>query len=240
MIMNIALVGYGRMGHEIEEAAEKRGHNVKLRIDVENRHDLIPEKLEEIDVVIIFTVPEAALESILKCLDMKKPVVTGSTGWLGDYDKAVEACKKNNTSFIYSSNFSVGVNILFRLNSLLAGMMSPMTGYIPSIEEIHHTKKLDAPSGTAITLAGGISEQHKDYSSWARYGEEKDNSVIIKSVREGEVPGTHTITWDSEIDRITLRHEAKGRKGFAFGAVLAAEFISSRKGLFTMNDVLGF
>ena len=238
--MNIALIGYGRMGHEIEEAAIKRGHNIKLIIDIDNRADLNPDKMKDIDCVIEFTIPESAFENVKKCLEMKKPVVTGSTGWLANYERAVSLCNENNTSFIYSSNFSVGVNILFRLNKFLSNIMSGRKEYSVSIEEIHHTKKLDAPSGTAITLADGITAEHNSYTGWCKPGEEKDKSIVITSIREGSVPGTHTVTWDSEIDNISLRHEAKGRKGFALGAVLAAEYIYSRKGVFTMNDILGF
>jgi 4-hydroxy-tetrahydrodipicolinate reductase len=238
--MKLALIGYGRMGHEIEEMAVKRGHTVSLVIDIANQHDLIPEKLAEIDAVIEFTSPESAFTNIMKCLAMKKPVVSGSTGWGKDYDKAVEACLKSGASFIHSSNFSVGVNILFRLNKELARIMKDHNEYSVSIEEIHHTKKLDAPSGTAITLADGIIRVNGNYTGWSFPDDKSDQKIPIKSVREGIVPGTHTVEWDSEIDKISLRHEARGRKGFAQGAVLAAEYISERKGVFTMNDVLGF
>jgi 4-hydroxy-tetrahydrodipicolinate reductase len=238
--MNIALIGYGRMGHEIEEMALKRGHTVNLIIDIDNKSDMIPEKFINIDAVIEFTSPESAFENIIKCLEMKKPVVSGSTGWLSKYDIAAEVCRKNGASFIHSSNFSIGVNILFRLNSILAGMMVTRDEYKVAIEEVHHTKKLDAPSGTAITLSDGIIKQHKDYQAWTSPDEVKNDAIVIKSIREGSVPGTHTVQWDSEIDMISLKHEAKGRKGFALGAVLAAEYIFSRKGVFTMNDILGF
>ena len=238
--MNIALIGYGRMGHEVEAIALKRGHKVILIIDIDNTDDLNPGKFRDTDVVIEFTSPESAFENVIKCLEMKKPVVSGSTGWLSRYDIAAEACRKNSTSFIQSSNFSVGVNILFRLNSILAGMMEQRDEYKVSIEEIHHTKKLDAPSGTAIALSEGIVSNHNGYHGWTSPENEKKETVVIKSIREGSVPGTHTVMWDSEIDLISLRHEAKGRKGFALGAVLAAEYIYSRKGVFTMNDILGF
>lgn len=238
--MNIALIGYGRMGHEIEEMALKRGHTVNLIIDIDNKSDMIPEKFIKVDAVIEFTSPESAFENIIKCLEMKKPVVSGSTGWLSKYDLATVACRENGTSFIHSSNFSIGVNILFRLNSILADMMAQREEYNVSIEEIHHTKKLDAPSGTAITLSDGIVARHKGYTGWTGQEKEKKDSIVIKSVREGSVPGIHTVQWDSDIDMISLKHEAKGRKGFALGAVLAAEYISSRKGVFTMNDIMGF
>jgi 4-hydroxy-tetrahydrodipicolinate reductase len=238
--MNIALIGYGRMGHEIEEMARKRGHEVKLIIDLDNKQDFTEAKFADINAVIEFTVPESAFSNISKCLNMKKPVVSGTTGWLNDFGKAVEICSRNATSFIHSSNFSVGVNVLFRLNAELASIMEKLGEYNVTIEEIHHTKKLDAPSGTAITLAEGIARRNKLYKGWAPAGKPAPEKVSIRSVREGTVPGTHTVEWDSDIDTISLKHEAKGRTGFALGAVLAAEYIAVRKGVFTMNDVLGF
>ena len=238
--MNIALVGYGRMGHEIESIAVNRGHIIKLIVDQDNMDDLIEEKLKDADVVIEFTSPDSAFNNIIKCLNLGKPVVSGTTGWLDGYDKAAEACKMNDTAFIHSSNFSIGVNIMFRLNSELAKYMAPQTGYSVSIEEIHHIKKLDAPSGTAITLAEGIMQQHAGYSGWNQGNETTENQVNIQSVREGMIAGVHYVEWESEVDKISLRHESKSRKGLAFGAVAAAEFIYTRKGVFTMNDVLGF
>jgi 4-hydroxy-tetrahydrodipicolinate reductase len=238
--MNIALVGFGRMGHEIEAAALKRGHTIKLIIDIDNRDELNKTKLSDIDVVIEFSSPEAAFENISRCLKCSVPVVCGTTGWLKDYEKAVEICKKNNTSFIHSSNFSIGVNILFRLNEELARHMSGYTDYSVSIDEIHHTKKLDAPSGTAISLAQGIIGKHLQYENWCFENDKKKNCIPIRSFREGDVPGTHTVSWDSEIDTISIRHEAKNRKGLALGAVVAAEFIHSKKGIFTMREVMGF
>jgi 4-hydroxy-tetrahydrodipicolinate reductase len=238
--MNIALIGYGRMGHEIEEIAIARGHAVKIIIDKDNISDLNKENLKGVAVAIEFSSPEAAFENISKCLSMKVPVVSGTTGWLKDYDKAAELCRKNHTSFIQSSNFSIGVNLLFRLNAELAKQMSKYKDYSVSIEEIHHTKKLDAPSGTAITLAEGITKQHPGYKGWCFENDIKDNLIPVRPVREGVVPGTHTISWDSTVDTLSLKHEAKNRKGFAVGAVIAAEFIHTRKGVFTMNDILGF
>jgi 4-hydroxy-tetrahydrodipicolinate reductase len=228
------------MGHEIEKVVIDRGHFVKLVIDIENQDDLNQESIKEIDVVIEFSSPKAAFINIVKCLKMKVPVVSGTTGWLDDYNKAVDICKKNSTSFIHSSNFSLGVNLLFRFNSELAKQMDRYHDYNVSIEEIHHTKKLDAPSGTAITLAGGIIEQHTEYKKWCFDYDKTNNCIPIRSVREGVVPGIHTVTWDSEVDSISLRHEAKNRKGLALGAVIAAEFIKNNKGVYTMNDVLGF
>ena len=238
--MNIALIGYGRMGHEIEAAALERGHIVKLIIDMDNQADLCAEKLSGIDAAMEFSSPDAAFQNISGCLELSVPVVSGTTGWLKDYEKAVEICKRNNTSFIQSSNFSIGVNILFRLNEELARQMAVYNEYNVSIDELHHTKKLDAPSGTAISLAQGIIGRHPKYENWCSENDKKENCIPIKSYREGVVPGTHAVLWDSEIDTITIRHEAKNRKGFALGAVVAAEFIHSKKGIFTMSDVMGF
>ena len=238
--MNIALIGYGRMGHEIETMAISRGHSVKLIIDLDNLSDLNEEKMKSVEAVIEFSTPDSAFENIARCLKMQIPVVSGTTGWLKDYGKAVEICRLNDTSFIHSTNFSIGVNILFRLNSELSRLMAIHPEYTPFIEEIHHTKKLDAPSGTAITLVDGITGQHTGFTGWRFETAEGDKRVPVRSVREGMFPGTHTVIWDSEIDTLSLRHEAKGRKGLALGAVVAAEYISGRKGVFTMNEVLGF
>jgi 4-hydroxy-tetrahydrodipicolinate reductase len=228
------------MGHEIEEAATGRGHTIKIIIDIDNRDDLNPEKFRGVDAAIEFSSPGSALENILKCLKLAVPVVSGTTGWLADYDKAAEACRKYGTSFIHSSNFSIGVNILFRLNSQLAKYMDSQNNYSSHIEEIHHTKKLDAPSGTAISLAEGIKQQHHKYEGWCFENENKSSYIPVKAVREGNVPGTHIVTWESEVDTLILKHEARNRKGLAFGAVVAAEFIAYKKGVFTMSDVLGF
>jgi 4-hydroxy-tetrahydrodipicolinate reductase len=238
--MKIALIGYGRMGHEVEKIAIKRGHIIKLIVDRDNTGELNRQNLKGIDVAIEFSMPSTALSNITECLNCRVPVVSGTTGWLDHYDKAVEICNINGTSFIHSSNFSIGVNILFRLNSELARLMNKFDDYKVSVEEIHHVRKLDAPSGTAITLADGINREHSGYAAWHKGSSRERGSVPVISIREGEVPGTHTVTWDSDIDTISLRHEAKNRKGLALGAVVAAEFISSRSGVFTMKDVMGF
>jgi 4-hydroxy-tetrahydrodipicolinate reductase len=238
--MNIAIIGYGRMGHEIEYAAVNRNHAIKLTVDKDNISDLDFIESSGIDVAIEFTTPDTAARNVLTCLRKKVPVVCGTTGWLKDYDTAVHACLESDVSFLYSSNFSIGVNILFRLNAELARLLSAYRDYKPFIEEIHHTKKLDAPSGTAITLAGGITANHPGYTGWSPENEGNENKVPVRAIREGNVPGIHSITWDSEIDSISLRHESKNRKGLALGAVIAAEFIHKRKGIFTMSDVLGF
>ncbi len=238
--MNIALIGYGRMGHEIEKIALKRGHYIKLIVDQYNETDLNKAKLDGIDVAIEFTSPESAFGNICKCLNEKIPVVSGTTGWLEKYNEAAEVCNKNMTAFIHSSNYSIGVNLLFRLNNELAKQMERYHEYDVLIEEIHHTKKLDSPSGTAIKIAEGILERHSKYESWCFEKDKTDSCIPVRSIREGEIPGTHTVTWDSDIDTISIRHEAKNRKGLALGAVVAAEYIHSRKGVFTMNDVMGF
>ena len=238
--MNIALIGYGRMGHEIEAIAVKRGHNIKLIIDQDNNSDLNGSNLNGIDVAIEFSLPSAALDNISRCFSVKVPVVSGTTGWLEKYNEAVELCKINKTAFIHSSNYSIGVNLLFRLNSELAKQMNYYRDYNVSIEEIHHTKKLDAPSGTAISIADQIIAKHSGYTNWCFENKKTNHCIPIRSIREGLVTGTHTVTWDSDIDTISLKHEAKNRKGLALGAVVAAEFIHTRKGVFTMNDVMGF
>ncbi len=232
--MNIVLIGYGRMGHEVEDAALARGHKIMLIVDKDNTSDLCSENLEGVDAAIEFSTPDTAYQNISICLGFKIPVVSGTTGWLDNYSKAVELCKINDTSFIHSTNFSLGVNLLFRLNAELARQMAHYKNYNVKIEEKHHT-----PSGTAITLAKGIEEQHPDYRGWCAEEERSTDLVPIRSVREGNIPGTHIVTWDSEIDSITLMHEAKNRKGLALGAVHAAEFIYKRKGVFTMDDILG-
>ncbi len=238
--MNIALIGYGRMGHEVETIALKRGHNISLVIDKDNTSDLNRINLNGIDAAIEFSLPSTAFYNISECLKCGIPVVSGTTGWLDDYEKAAELCRKNDTSFIHATNFSLGVNLLFRLNAELARNIKKYSDYSVSIEEIHHTRKLDAPSGTAITLAEGITSEHNGYKGWHKGSNLMEGSIPIISVREGDVTGTHTVTWDSEIDSLSFRHEAKNRKGLALGAVIAAEFISTRKGVFTMNHVMGF
>jgi 4-hydroxy-tetrahydrodipicolinate reductase len=240
LIMNIALIGYGRMGHEIEAIAIKRGHLVKLIIDQNNTGDLSKDNLTGIDVAIEFSTPDTAFDNIVKCLENRVPVVCGTTGWLENYNNAVNTCKKYTSSFIHSSNFSIGVNLLFRLNKELARLMESYDEYKVTIEEIHHTKKLDAPSGTAITLANGISNSRSGYEGWCFENEKRDKRIPIRSVREGTIPGIHTVTWDSEIDSISLKHESKNRRGLALGAVVAAEYIYSKEGIFTMDDVMGF
>ncbi|GAL90979.1 4-hydroxy-tetrahydrodipicolinate reductase [Jejuia pallidilutea] len=231
--MNIALLGYGRMGQTIEKIAVNRGHNIVLRIDKDDEgYDIT-----KADVAIDFSIPSVAFKNISNCLNNNVPVVSGTTGWLADYDKAIALCKEKNGAFIYASNFSLGVNIFFELNKVLAKMMGNLEQYNVSMEEIHHTKKLDAPSGTAITLAEGIIENNKNYNAWKLdEGAEKTIPVVAKRIED--VPGTHTVNYKSDVDTITIEHIAHNRQGFALGAVVAAEWLVGKHGIFSMNDVL--
>ena len=230
--MKLALLGYGKMGKEIERIALERGHQIVCIVD----EDIREGKLQEADVAVNFSIPSAAVENISKALNQSVPVICGTTGWLDAYQLVSQITHDNNTAFLYASNFSIGVNILFKLNEILAKIMQPHKEYKVSIEETHHIHKLDSPSGTAITLAEGIIE-NSDLMHW-RIDKEKKDSLSIKSFREGEVPGTHTIIYKSTIDNITIEHKAKNRKGFALGAVIAAEWIIGKKGVFKIDDVL--
>lgn len=233
--MNIALLGYGRMGKTIEEIAENRGHKIVLKIsdDIEN-HDL---KDKNIDVAIDFSIPKAAFKNITTCFKNNIPVVSGTTGWLDQYEKARSICKDENSAFIYASNFSLGVNVFFQLNQKLAEMMQGLEDYKVDIEEIHHTKKLDAPSGTAITLAQQILEENLKLKGW-QLNDADEDEIPIYAKRIEDVPGTHTVTYDSPVDKIEITHTAKSRQGFALGAVVAAEYLKDKTGIFTMKDVL--
>lgn len=230
--MNIGLFGYGKMGKMIEQIAQDRGHTIVAKIDVGATD--IPYKT--IDVAIDFSTPDAAFKNITDCFENEVPVISGTTGWLSNYDKAIEICKEKKGAFIYASNFSLGVNIFFELNSHLAKMMSNLNQYQVSMEEIHHTQKLDAPSGTAITLAEGIIENSK-YQNW-QLNETDEKEIPITSKREGMVSGTHTIAYQSAVDDIEIKHTAHNREGFALGAVIAAEWIHGKTGVFSMKDVL--
>ncbi len=232
--MNIALFGYGKMGKMIEQIAVERGHTIVAKIDVDT-HDI---NFGEMDVAIDFSMPDAAFGNISSCFTNGVPVISGTTGWLSKYEEAVALCTKEKGAFIYASNFSLGVNIFFDLNQKLAKMMKVLTQYSVSMEEIHHTQKLDAPSGTAITLAEGILE-HTAYETWKLGKDVKKHEIAIDSKRIGTVPGTHTVTYESEVDGIEIKHTAHNRKGFALGAVIAAEWIKGRTGIFSMKDVLG-
>ena len=231
--MKIALLGYGKMGKVIEQIALERGHEIVLKKDQNNTFD----GLENADVAIDFSVPDSAVTNISTCLENGIPVISGTTGWLADYSKMVDLCQKNNGSFIYASNFSLGVNVFFELNDYLAKMMTNLRQYQVSMEEIHHTQKLDAPSGTAITLAEGIIK-NTNYSQWTLENP-KANEIQIEAKRIENVPGTHSIFYDSKVDQIEIKHTAHNREGFALGAVVAAEWLVGKKGVFSMKDVLG-
>jgi 4-hydroxy-tetrahydrodipicolinate reductase len=237
--MNIALIGYGKMGHEIERIALERGHTIAVAIDIHNTADFESEAFQTADVAIEFTRPETALNNYRKCFSAHVPVVSGTTGWLNHMEEVKAACAQGET-FFYASNFSLGVNLFFALNKKMAEMMNPFPVYNVRMKEVHHTQKLDAPSGTAITLAEGILEQIDRKTSWVLGPEHTPEELSIVAERTGVVPGYHEITWESEVDTITLSHDAKSRTGFALGAVLAAEFTASHKGFLGMNDLLGF
>jgi 4-hydroxy-tetrahydrodipicolinate reductase len=231
--MKIALLGYGKMGKVIERIALERGHEIVLKKD----HDNTFEGLLNADVAIDFSVPDSAVGNISECLNNGIPVISGTTGWLADYPKMAQLCEEKNGSFIYASNFSLGVNVFFELNEYLAKMMANLKQYNVSMEEIHHTQKLDAPSGTAITLAEGVIK-HTDYANWT-LETPISNEIHIEAKRIENVPGTHSIFYDSEVDQIEIKHTAHSREGFALGAVVAAEWLVGKKGVFTMKDVLG-
>jgi 4-hydroxy-tetrahydrodipicolinate reductase len=236
--MKIALIGYGKMGKEIEAIALERKHTISLIIDIQNQHELTAENLRKADVVIEFTNPEKALENVLKCFDADVPVVSGTTGWGDKVEEARKKCLEGNHSFIWSSNYSLGVNIFFKVNEYLARIMNKFDNYNVTIEETHHTQKLDAPSGTAITLAKDIIGQMQRKSEWQLNDQDTPEKLKITAIRSENVPGIHTVLYDSPVDYIEITHSAKSRKGFAFGAVLAAEYIYNKKGVFTMNDLL--
>jgi len=236
--MKIALIGYGKMGKEIEKIALDRGHKIVLKIDITNPEDLNIENLKKADVAIEFTIPASATANYKLCFEAGIPVVSGTTGWLEKQAEVHQLCKDLNGTFFYSSNYSLGVNIFFALNKKLAELMANHSEYSVEMKEIHHTQKLDAPSGTAITLAEGIIENMPAKKSWVNHTTSVSDEIGIISEREGLVPGTHIINYDSEVDYIEITHCAKNRKGLAFGAVLAAEYSFGKKGILTMNDLL--
>lgn len=238
--MRLGLIGYGRMGHEIEKIALERGHAVPLIIDVTNSGDRTPEKLAQCDVVIEFTVPTSAVNNYLACFEAGVPVVSGTTGWLSQRSMVEEACRQHNGTFFYASNFSVGVNLFFLLNRKLAEMMATQPAYTVEITEVHHTRKLDAPSGTAITLAESLIGTIPGKQGWTLSDSPQPEEVKIVAERRGDVPGIHTITWESEEDLISITHSTKNRRGLAMGAVLAAEFCLTHHGILSMNDMLKF
>lgn len=232
--MKIALVGYGRMGKIIDEIALKRGHEVVARL----KETPTAENLNNPDVVIEFSLPEVAFDNIKACLENKIPVICGTTGWLERKSEVEQLAVENETAFLYGSNFSLGVNLFFALNEKLADLMKNVDEYSCQLEEIHHIHKLDAPSGTAISLAEGIIKNNNKFDAW-KLEETQDKNLGIFAMRENEVPGTHSVYYRSEVDEIEIKHTAYNRNGFALGAVVAAEWIKDKKGNFTMKDVLG-
>lgn len=231
--MKIALLGYGKMGKTIEKIALKRGHEIVLKVDKTDSNY----NLANVDVAIDFSVPTAAFNNIKNCIQNDVAVISGTTGWLKKYDEIVDFCKQKNGAFIYASNFSLGVNIFFELNKNLAKMMQNLNQYNISLEEIHHTKKLDAPSGTAITLAEDIIK-NTSKQSWALDVTTNPNEIPIIAKRIPDIPGTHTVSYQSNVDTIEIKHTAHSREGFALGAIIAAEWLFNKKGVYTMKDVL--
>ena len=239
--MNIALIGYGKMGKAIEEIAISRGHSVVVKFNSQN--PLESSQLRTTDVAIEFSQPDLALKHIKLCADGQIPIVVGTTAWEEHLPEIINHIDKREASLIYSSNFSIGVNLFFEMNKHLARLMNDKTDYVASITEIHHTHKIDAPSGTAVTLAKDLISNHPTYSSWKLTGQSQNmekSDLPISAIREENVPGTHLISYTSEIDTLTIEHQAHNRKGFALGAVIAAEFIHKKQGVYTMSDILKF
>ena len=236
--MKIDLIGYGKMGHMIEEVATQRNHKIVLTIDVTNQHDFTKENISKADVAIEFTNPESAYQNVMKCLEFKIPVVSGSTGWNQKLEEAKKYCRENHGSFLHTSNFSIGVNIFFEINKQLANLMASQPEYDVTMREVHHTAKKDAPSGTAVTLAEQILSQLPRKKNWVNNPSATNEQLSIVSERVDPAPGTHYVKYSSEVDDIEIIHTAHSRKGFALGAVLAAEHISDKKGIFSMKDVL--
>jgi len=237
-MLKIALLGYGKMGKEIEKIALSRDHEIPLIIDIDNFTDLNEKNLKKVDVAIDFSIPGSAYENIIKCFEANTPVVSGTTGWLDKFEEVKKLCGEKNQTFFYASNYSLGVNLFFKLNEHLAQMMNHFNNYEVSMTEIHHIHKLDAPSGTAISLAEGIIKNLDRKKQWTLLPGTGEASVNIEAIREDEIPGTHTIRYDSPVDTIEITHCTKNRQGLALGAVVAAEFIVGKKGFFNMDHLL--
>lgn len=236
--MNVALIGYGKMGKEIEKILTSHGHTIGLIIDVNNPDDLNPEKLKGIDVAIEFSTPDTAYGNVKKCIESRVPIVCGTTAWLDKYDEAVKLCKEYKSAFFYASNYSIGVNIFFKINRELARLMDKFSQYDVTIEETHHTQKKDAPSGTAITIADDIVENLERKDKWVCGTTTIPEELEITAIRRSVVPGTHTVTYESEVDYLLINHTVKSRAGLAAGAVAAAEFINGKTGVFSMDDLM--
>ena len=237
--MNIALIGYGKMGKAIETIALEKGHQIVLKIDIDNASDLNQENISKADVAIEFTGPHSAFNNVMKCLELGVPVVCGSTGWLDKWEEAKSYCDQKQGSLLYASNYSIGVNLFFEINQYVAKLMSGHPEYDVVMEEIHHTQKKDAPSGTAITLAEQVLNFIKQKKQWVNEVSDHADDLSIISKRIDPAPGTHTIKYTSSVDDIEIIHTAHNRVGFAGGAVLAAEFLHNKKGIYNMKDVLG-
>ena len=244
--MKIALLGYGKMGKIIEKIATDRKHEIVLKIDFDNQHELTTENLQKADVAIEFSTPATVLSNIGHCFKAGVPVIVGTTGWYDQLPVVKQQCAENNSTFLYATNFSVGVNIFFHINKILAKLMNNYPYYDVQVEEIHHVQKLDSPSGTAITIAEGILENLESKQEWVNVltdsnGDADDNlkaeQLLIESHRIDSVPGTHTVIYDSEVDSIEIKHTAHNRNGFALGAVLAAEWLPGKKGFFSVSDM---
>lgn len=249
--MKIALLGYGKMGKAIEQLALAKSHQIILTVDENNAHDFSIDELAKADVAIEFSIPSASYQNILSCFNANVPIVVGTTGWLAQWKEVKQLCEAKNQSLFYASNYSIGVNIFFEINKKLAQLMNKQHDYDVTIEEIHHTQKLDAPSGTAITLADDILKAMERKTKWnditetekqrkGETGTNSDSDLIITSIREDNIPGTHTIQYESSVDCIEIKHTAYNRQGFASGALLAAEWIVGKKGIFGMQDLMNF
>ena len=236
--MKVAILGYGKMGQIIEKIAQERGHNILLKINQHNIDELNIENLKKADVVIDFSTPESAKTNIILSIDANKPIVSGTTGWHDDYKEVKDYCIKNDGAFLYASNFSLGVNLFFELNKNLAKLMKKHQQYQINLTEIHHSEKLDAPSGTAISLAEQIISESDIKNKWTINSENSDEELKIDAQRKGNITGTHSVNYKSETDSISIIHEAHSRNGFALGAIISAEWIMSKKGVFSMHDVL--
>ena len=238
--MNIAIIGYGKMGHEIEKICRERGHNIVCTIDAGEESKFDSQEFKNADVAIEFSSPQSALSNYKRAFAANVPVVSGTTGWLDNIEEVKQACQEEGQTFFYASNFSLGVNILFAVNKYLANIMNDFPEYNVHVDETHHIHKLDAPSGTAITIAEGILESVERKKQWKLDEQKSEDDLQINAFREGEVRGIHTIKYESEVDTIELTHDAKSRKGFALGAVVAAEFTANKKGFLGMEDLLPF
>lgn len=238
--MKIALIGYGKMGQMIEEIAVERGHQIVLKIHIDNREEFNQQNMAVADVAIEFTAPESAYENVKSCIDFGVPVVSGSTGWNEKLEEMKKYCTDQGGTFLHASNFSIGVNIFFEINNRLAQLMASQKEYDVTLKEVHHTQKRDAPSGTAVTLAEGVLQHNNRKKNWVNDKAQSTEQLSIISERVDPAPGTHHVKWSSKVDDIEIIHTAHNRKGFALGAVMAAEFIHDKKGVFAMKDVLQF